>query len=93
MWTNDSEMIDIHTKFSKPKAKSKNCTIIRIGHMDDSRPALHCGNSIDSHLRRNRELRTFPPCSKNKKLTHMEIEWMFLRTKLVIRQLFLLSGW
>ena len=35
MQTNDYKMMDVHTKVSKPKAKSKNCTIIKIGHMDD----------------------------------------------------------
>ena len=45
--------------------------------MDDYRPELDCGNSIDSQLRWDRELRTFPPCSKNKKLTHWKLSGYF----------------
>ena len=98
MRTNDFAMMDVYTnattsRFSMPKAKSKNCTIIIIGHMDDSGPALHCGNSIDLQLRRDRELRTFPPCSKNKNMTHLESLWIFLRAKLAIPKLFLQSAW
>ena len=63
--------------FNTYVAKFEICTIVYIGHMDDYRPDLDCGNSIDSRLRRDRELRTFPPYSNNKKLTHRDLSGHF----------------